>query len=394
MSRSAAFGLAAVVALCIATLGLFHGDLRFVTAREVPVADFAPGLNGWQITVKGVEIIGGDAPVAHLTADDTAPAAMLAYMLPGPGELAYVRVTAEIRANGIRSGPVPWHSGGVMLQSLGRDGHAIPYWPYTVARVSGASDWRAYRTVIPMNAGTVQMRLLVYLAGGSGAIWVRNLTVEAVTESATGRVMRMGLGVLWFIFGVWIVVSLVARRRLPATGYLALAVGAAILVLVLAPQPELTNDVKAVAAKIDSVLMAAVERPQGPAAPAGQPVPAPTGATAQAPDGKPGPVTLQIAKFSRRSFAGFGVQDLGHFAAYAALAFLAVLGFADIPRRRLIVYLLAVAVATEVLQSFTVTRTPQLVDGILNIAGIMSGSLGAFAWRRFAAPWPGKVRRG
>lgn len=394
MKPRAKVRVGAVLALSLATLGLYRCDARYEAAGEpiLPNLGFEQGFRHWQGSPAGVGLAGGGAEplAAVLRVGGPARLPLLTRSLPDPGRFSHVRVAAEIRLEGVRAGPEAWQRGGIILRSLDRRGIRLRHWPERVAAFAGTADWRPYAAVVPVNPDAAAMRLFLYNAGLAGEVRVRRLTLTAASETTWFRVARALLIAAWLVAGLWAAVLLLAP---PGNAWrrLAAGVGAVILAATLAPQPDLSD---ALGAAEDGLNRWLAAFPAGPPEASGGATAGARGEASRAGAGETAPPpAVPAVRFRVRPLPGLGPEETAHLAAYTVLALLLFVGAPGVRRRDLVLYLLVAAVAGEVVQSFVVTRSVQWLDGTMNAAGV-GVALGLDAARRALASGLARARGG
>ncbi|MDP6515682.1 MAG: VanZ family protein [Alphaproteobacteria bacterium] len=384
MTGQAKLKILAALLLSLATQLLFGADARFKPESQdlLPNLDFNQGFRHWTGTPGGVGLRPGEPSVAMLAVRGKVTEPRIMQTLASPRDHTHIRVAADIKVQEVVPGPSLLSRAGIILRSFGDRGQRLWYRPETVALTTGTADWRRYDTVIPVADEAVVMRLFVYLGGLSGAMAVRRLTVESVSEAEWFKTARIALIVLWLAAGGWIVVPLAVFNRPSLIRVLALLVGLGILAAVLSPQPFFRQFKGTVVSAAHHVVTAAfLEREPELAQRRGGGDRGDHGETEAKRDRAPsddreapGPaVSIHWLEPWPAAKRLIGLQGLGHMFAYTAFAALMFQAFQDTPWRNLIVYLLIAALATEVLQIFTVTRSVTVVDGALNGIGVILG---------------------
>jgi len=384
MSQGARRRILAIALLCVATLALFATPARFETTATgiLPNLDFAQGLAGWRHS-PGAALVDPATGVAAIVAAPGRPPAVLLRILARPHRFGYIRVALDARVENVVAGTEPWRVAGARLRGARANRWLDPYWPSEVTRLEGTTPWRRFEAVFPVQPEAETLRLLLYNAGVSGVLLVRDLAVDALAERPLARIARWLLAFLWIMGAAWAAGPAIMRARERPAGLATLATGALILGLVLTPQPELADTVAALSTDVDRAIAWAGESPTPTAAGPDREAAARTKSVMPTPAPRlaQGPVRTGVGRLAKTTIAGLGPQDIGHFLAFATLAFLAFRAFPEIARRHLLVYLATGALASEVAQSFLVTRTTQLSDAALNTGGIAVGGLAFIAWR-------------
>lgn len=381
--------VAAVVVLIVATLGLARcdGRYRLDQAGILRNPGFTDGLRYWSATGGDITPAAARGAPLWLSIDAARgarprPIAIVSQYIAEPSRFEALRVAAEIGAEDLRPGAEPWQRAGIIVYSYDQRGQRLRYWPYEVALLSAATDWRRVEAVIPIAAEAVAMRLFVYNAATTGRLAVRNLAVDAVREAPwSGAVLKLLMGV-WIVVVAWIAVPLFVARSTRPTGRAAIIVGALILVAVMTPQPDLSDAVRAVETRIGAFLTPTPTRAPSAneTAASGDETGAPTETSAQtsAQASTKTPASAPAAGGGvfaplRAGLPGLGPERTDHFLALTLFAALAGWGWRGVPWPRRALYLATTAAAFEVVQSFVVTRTTQIGDAEANLAGVALG---------------------
>ena len=362
-----------ILLLCCASLAAFTSSARYETDRPeiLPNQSWDSRVSHWQRTRHGVDLIRTDnVPTVVLTVGGGQRFAVLSQRIADPRRFKHIWIRVEAKLEDVLPGAEGWQQAGVMLRSYDRAGQKLWYWPYEVFASTGTSDWRRYDAVIPVGAEVAAMRLFLYHAGISGKLSLRALEIDAVSEAGWFKTTRLALIVLWCLAGAWVLVPLIFWRVRDLKGRVCLLLGIAILVAVLTPQPYLRDSANAVVALLELPM----DRGGGVHKEARE---------SQERWPSPSPAIELID--TEGSTAPGVIQNLHleHLAAFAMLGFLAFFAFPNVPWPHLMLYLLLGALASEVLQVFSITRTAQVQDGVMNFLGIILGSVAHFLCRRF-----------
>jgi hypothetical protein len=370
------------LALCAATAALHLADIRYVTAQTSAAAGFL-GMQ-WGRT-PGVSLMPADPSVARL---DKAPGQSVAYLVRGVNTFkGYdgIRVTAELRTEGVVAGPLDWQKARVLVWSYDEAGRRIRYLPHEVLALEGTDDWTRGRLVAPVVPQTVAMRVAILHGGEAGSVYVRNVAVDAVNETPLYAALRGVLIACWAAWALWVLYSIIRREggMRPAR----LAAWAVALVLVTGsflPQPYLGDATERVAAVLESASApeAAIDATAGTSAPR-----PPAGATAPRAEGQASTPPMRARSVAADPSPAIGPGH-AHFAAFLLLGALLPFAFPGASRRQLLGHTLLLAAAIELLQGFTVTRETELADFALDGAGAALGIGAVLAWERriFRAP--------
>jgi len=373
-----------ILLLCSASLAAFTSSARYETDRSeiLPNQSWDSRVSHWQRTRHGVDLIRTDSiPTVVLTVGGGQRFAVLSQRIADPRRFKHIRIRVEAKLEDVLLGAEGWQQAGVMLRSFDRAGQRLWYWPYEVFASTGTSDWRRYDAVIPVGAEVAAMRLFLYHAGISGKLSLRALEIDAVSEAGWFKTTRLALIVLWCLAGAWVLVPLIFWRVRDLKGRVCLLLGIAILVAGLTPQPYFRDSANAVVALLELPMERSGSSVQTSRSNEG------SGVHKEARESQerwtfPSPTIEPVD--TEGSKAPGVIQNLDlHLAAFAMLGFLAFFAFPNVPWPHLMLYLLLGALASEVLQVFSITRTAQVQDGVMNFLGIILGGVTYFLCRRF-----------
>ena len=360
---------AAVVLLCIVTAVLFESNVRFETALRglLPNLSLGQGLSNWEGS-RGVSLTDGPPPAVVFTVGRRTPQPLITQLLSEPQRFTHLHVSAGIMAETIVPGDGPCPVGRVLVRMIGRDGARLWAWPSAVAAVSGTAGWRQYGTVIPVHPDAAAVRLFVCLGAAEGRMTVRDIEVDAVSESRWFAIVRIALIVLWAGAMAGIAVFAAVRTRRYRATAMALLAGLVIVAGVTAERPR----VAAVAGSMEAGLVwlfASQATPESVA-----PVePFRQSAVERIRTGGPDDLADRIAY-------GYTTALVLQIFIFALLALLVCFGFRGTPWRWLLLYLLAAALAAEIVQYFTGTRSVAVAGAASNAAGAALGVLLYSAW--------------
>lgn len=358
------FRLAALLLLAAVTVASFHAGFRYrvVDAAVAP----PPAAGGWSAGGPGVRVSKSDPSIVVLSAGAGRGMPFLAWSADDPKRFDSVRVSAELSARRLGAGRARWRSGRILLGSFYADGRRMRHLPDEVGRVAGDAEWRRVALVIPVEAETARLRLVLYNGGHTGDMLVRALSVDNVAETPAFAALRIALIVLWAGVVPWVCWPLLARRRWRLLPAATVATGLAILAGTLTPQPYLSNALSPVLREVRLVLHPAVEAVRAMASGAAAGPAGPHRAGTEAADDDP------ASGWAPRLGAGWSTSG-EHFLAFCLLGLVAASAFPGAPRLNLAAYLASFALAGEALQAFYVSRTVEPIDAAANIAGAALG---------------------
>ena len=369
-----------MIALCAGTLALFRTEARFQTLAPLDVEnlDFAKGSAGWFGT--GAALIDERPRAVLLAPAEGVRVPFIARFLPEFGA-DYVKVSVEVAIDDVAAGPNAWQRAFILMWSLGPTGERWRHWPHQVASLEGDAAWRLYEAVIPTNQAAARRLLVAYMGAPSGQMLVRAWTLSTMEERPVFRFMRLGLAVGWLAAGAWVVHLLLRRRWRSIRRLLAIGMGIALLFGVLAPQPDLSRAAGDVGGAAATLWHASRDLWLGPPAPRPTPVGEATEAQPEngpAPDAAPERSTVATPEAPTLLVAPS--DGLMHFVGFTVLAVVALNAFRPhgaFGSRDVVAALgglVLLALVTEVLQSFSITREGQWADLACDGAGILAGS--------------------
>ncbi|MGE3934440.1 MAG: VanZ family protein [Rhodospirillaceae bacterium] len=378
-----------VLALCALTALLFLTDIRWATVRSAIVPGFGSGT--WSASDAGASLLRDDPSVAVLEALPGPASSYVALRLLQPFSASHVRVSVEAKAEGLRDTAAPWQKVRVILYNFAADGRHLSYLPHMVAEIDGPGDWRRFGLVTPVPREVASHRLIAFNGAEDGRLVLRNLAVDSVTERDYFVVLRLALVALWIVAGAWVAYPLV--RRPPAGFALRIALAACLLIAVagLTPQPEWSRAIGGAVGMARQTAGAARDAVLGPRdrAPARAPAQAAGSSAIPRADGL---IPVPGDRAVREQLDGgvfhiwppkVGTGPVAHFFGFAVAGFLLSLGLRSAPRHHVLWYLLLLALATELLQSFHFSRATELEDLAMNAAGIAVGVAAATVFLAF-----------
>ena len=372
---------AAVAALCLVTMVFFNLESRFSTIDPDILPEPGEGPGSWFGRGFEVRPLAEGGWEATLTAGPAGGSAVIAWRIDDPGRYDFLRLSGEITVDGLDPDDVRAQA-GIALNAYDAGGHILFYWPRIVVAVSAAAGWERHERVIPVDPDAVSARVAVFAVGRGAVLSVRALSLAVVSETQLSVILRWGLILLWIAAGAWIALPAVAGSRRSAAGTLAAALGAAIVILVLTPQPRFADSVRSLVFSLDQAVAGRVEQAAGtgaaepPAAAGlakGSETPNPPGAASEA--GVPVPPPGPFMRLGQQTVLGLEWQDIGHMSAHVVFAVLLFTALPGAPLPSRFLFIVLAAVASETLQYFVFTRSVRIDDFALNIAGVLAGGL-------------------
>ncbi|MFP6749329.1 MAG: VanZ family protein [Alphaproteobacteria bacterium] len=345
------YRLLAVLLLALATLSLFGLVERYVSGNSQLLrnGNFAAGLAAWRTNGTGDQLrVENGVLKIWAGRDGQAPSVRQILARPEGGE--YLRLSAWVRHEGVRSGLRDWHAMRLLLVAMDGGGDKLWELPHVVEQGQGSGPWRRVSRVFYLPPRVAAVVVIASLNQVAGSMEVRDLTLEQMHEDPVFQFSRRGLASLWLLALPWLIWPLWRQRRLTV-----IAMGVIILAGTLisnAAKHELRRSVQDIfRSKPEAVHKPAIAKPKS-AAVAGD---------AAIPDRK----------------AWMAAQKIGHVVFFAILALAARWAWRNVSWRRLALYLVAFAATVETLQLLSLDRSAHPLDAGLNVLGIVAG-LAAF----------------
>ena len=382
MIRQAALTSALILALCVVTVLSVTLLWRFdVVERDLlRGGTFADGFAGWEDSRSGV-LRSEEASEAMLCLGPASSSEAIPYVTvpvslsPAVG---YLRVTAEVTADGLIKGRHGWQSGQLRVWSFDSEGAALAYWPSALAVLDGSQPWQREDLIVPVGPPVAAAQLVAFNGALAGGWCLRGLQVDGLREKPIFTALRLGLWPAWATALLWLA-FLVARppgsRGLKAAFY---GITLLMLTMILLPQPyygAITGPLEALLGHVAPGVGVDHPPPGGESSSLASPqigsaaqdrvedgggVPSQPGVTAPSHmRSLSGPLSLQLD-------ITFG--DLAHAAAFCLWAFVACLLFGDRPLPLILLCLVLAILASESLQLLLITRGSEgrdlVVDGL------------------------------
>ena len=139
------------------------------------------------------------------------PFSFLIHQMGKPERFRNIRVGVELSARGMQPGSQNWQRGRVLFWSYDRAGNRLKHLEHVVGAVSGTTDWRRFRLVVPVVPETAFFRLILYHGGRTGVMVLRNLAVDDVVETRLFTMLKYLLMVLWAAVAGWVLIPLITR---------------------------------------------------------------------------------------------------------------------------------------------------------------------------------------
>lgn len=336
-----------VLVVCITTISAFNSFEQYANSgRELLISRDFTGSHAWKTGHEGsVNFFPGDG-VARLDAARTRNFVHLTQIVPIQGNFRFLRLACDLSTREVIAGPEPWMSSRVILVFHDRHGAPMRHLPHVVASLTGTNQWQRHETVFPVPEEASQIRVAVQLAGASGTMWVRNISLRPVMESGIFPRIRASALIVWLITLAWLAGPLFRWIKGSPQGRSIAIVGILIIISTLSPDSAKEQ--------IAHRLFPSVTAPHAAN-------------------------TSPIDSYNQFRFTPLLAEpDLfkaGHFILFALLGLIATLRQPKSLPSSLLPHLFIFALTTEVLQLFAVGRSAQLGDFLIDSTGITVGAV-------------------
>ncbi len=207
-----------VICLIAATITLFHTDVRYRdlgdSLLERPVDQH--GMSGW--TFNHTDGVSRWAECSDLTcrlySSDGSHSLSMQKSLPLPHGSGVFRATARVGAEGIVPGNKGWMTGRVVVVSRKENGPWQWQYPHVVASLSGSEPLDVHQLLVAIPEDADELMFSVSLNRSAGEIFVDFLSLKSVEEWALFPLLRVVLILGWIGVAVWLLYTIGGNRRL------------------------------------------------------------------------------------------------------------------------------------------------------------------------------------
>lgn len=343
--------------LCATTAYFFGMTSQYETTGDELLVNgnFYEGFSAWtRSSRQGIALVSG----AVLSSVSPEKVEAISQVISIGTGTRLLRFSGDLKTVGVIPGNQYWKEARLILAEQNPTGSILPGKAHILASLHDSHSWKRYENVFKVGKEVTEVRIIVQLLRATGSMWVRNLSVQQVTERADFRNYRLVAGVLWLLTLSWIVLPWARTARISLKGIAIAIVFVGIVVGTLVPQ-ELKDNIESI---LQPVFFHSSDI---------FPVTAVSESTR---------VTLEVKKYLAFSLP-FSAWKLGHFISYAMLAMITVWSL-NTYRSILasIIVLILFAVVSEVLQFLVIGRVPRITDISINVVGIAAGLMIVFVW--------------
>ncbi len=398
MGRNAIISTVFVTVLCFVSYWTIETPWRFevVAPDLVHLQDLSSGKSGWGQSRAGVSIeTEPNGEVVCLKGNGDDEFASFTKKMRLASDVDHVRISSDVRFEGIVPGPERWQQGNLLFWSFDIEGNHLWYWPQKIVAGSDDNDWQDYELRVPIIDTVKFARLVAFNAGRSGTMCVRELQVEGLHEKSVFAFLRYGLALAWCLVGIFAVFAIVQTRGSHLLKVAFCTTAFAVLAGIITPQPYYA----VIANPIETVLYLLISKNDDTAtlkqqAEAIARIESPSGAGERTAPGDPSAPGLEDMIDKPAEIRGaedwierfFSFKGLAHGGGFWLLAFLACITFRETPLGALTVFLIVAVVSSEAMQLFLATRSSEWLDLMIDATGVFLGiGGGALARSRLSA---------
>lgn len=367
--------IAAMLGLAVLTLlfARFYDPYRVVGPEILVDPGFAEGLANWGFYGPAGSVVPGAGGIIRLQSADPAKSVGLYQKIGEPQRFSRLRLAGSLKTTAVVAGSKSWHRARLVLASYDRSGNWLPA-PHHVVSLDGTNGWKRYSEVFRVVSGASELRVSAQLPMAVGTLEVRNLSLVPVESKAAYLYFRIIFLAAWGGLVLWVFLPLICRGCSRSRQWAVAAALLVVLVGTLVPgwlrkqwQDDSAAALESISRQVAAVQVAA-ESPAAEAEIVAKPR-APAAALQKQ-------LRQQIDRHLLTLFKA------AHLLFFGILAVSLAMALAAAPLLDLLVPLGMLAAATEFMQIFISGRTALYDDWLIDLAGIGTGLLLAFLWRR------------
>lgn len=309
-------------------------------------SDFSKGSKSW-IESSGCGMQIKKSSEALLENRDAPCTVFLRQHLPVPQRPTQFVLAAEVNTRNILQGILPWQLARLYFVGIDKNGNKMWQHPHLIKLPLNSKGWQRVSQVFTMPPNAVELAVGLEIMETTGTLSVKKLNLSIVSENSWFPFAVNSLLILWGIVLLWLGLKL--RQFFSSKLFLGsfsivsitIVVGCLlpnkILLLILDQGEETLKTLKLILVNSFTLLHL--------------------------------PHELDFDFFS------FSLQESGHFALFAILAFLLRIGRYQDRLVSQCLNLMLFAASTEVLQFFVAERQPGITDWLIDVGGLLLGLL-------------------
>ena len=323
------FRFFALMALLVATVGLFEADARYevVGPQMLNNSTFEDGLNGWSVRTKGgsVKILSG-----VVTINNSKPKHNVGVLqtVPIPSGARSLMLSADFGTEAVVPGNKHWQLARIHV--VGRTAEKKMLWgtSHVLVPGTGTNNLENYKRVFPVSGDAVDVQVAALLINATGTMRTGNFNLLPVAVRIDFQILTYFFIILWCSALIWAYAPVFQTVIAGKNKWFLVATTMTILVGVLIPSD------------VSQIVMAAVKSSSDKVA------------------------------WEKLQYWNDALSNAGHFAFFLFLGLASRLAFHSIKISVQFAQLSLFAAITEVLQYFAIGRSPSFVDWWVDVTGV------------------------
>lgn len=328
LTEALGFRFFALMALLIATVGLFEAESRYevVGPQMLDNSTFEDGLKGWSVRIKGssVKILSG---VVTIHNSKPKHSFSVRQTVPIPSGARSLILSADFGTEAVVPGNKPWQLARIHV--VGRTAEKKMLWGTSHVLVSetGTNNLDNYKRIFPVSGDAVDVQVAAIFLKATGTMRAGNFNLVPLAVRVDFQILTYFFIILWCSTLMWAYAPLIQIVVAGKNKLFLVAITMTILVGVLIPSD------------VSQIVMAAIKS-------------------------SPDKVASEILLYWNY------LLNAGHFAFFLFLGLASRLAFHSIKISIQFAQLSLFAAITEVLQYFAIGRSPSFVDWWVDVSGV------------------------
>lgn len=223
------------LSLVFITILFFNLYERYVpiSAELLDNTEFNLPLSKWNYS--NIDTINSSNGIIRLHSDNYSTDAYITQLLPIKKHNKLLRLSADTKTSQVSRNQKYWMSARIILLSHRQNGTPIYGAPHNLVNLHGDSSWSHSSRVFKIPETADKIGISAQLANVTGTFWIRNISLQAVSEKTSFQVIRIILIGLWLAMALYIAPVII--RALTANKYyqIALILGMVITIGVMLP---------------------------------------------------------------------------------------------------------------------------------------------------------------
>ncbi len=331
------------LSLSILTILFFNLYERYtpVSPELLDNTELSPPSTKWNYP--GTESISSNGGTIRLHSDNYSTDTYITQTIPVVKPYKFLRLSADTKTQAVSKGRQHWMSARVILLTYKPDGTPIYSIPHNLINLYGSHEWSLSSNVFKIPETTSKISISAQLTNVTGTFWVKDLSLRAVDEKASFRILRIILMGIWVAIIISTLPFLMQQANESKCYRVALSLGLIISIGALVPA-DIKNSFEQFFFNSVSIT-------------------------------PPSVINRFTFQLIPENFS-FNTYKIGHFILFSLISFIFLhCKSKQLPGRHVLYDLFFFAITTEVLQLFIVGRNPSLRDLLIDFSGIILGML-------------------